>query len=302
MGEYTEALQVLDQGFFSLGLRGPELAPLWLERGWTFFRLGRNRESVEALEAGLQTAAGRRDPVVGQILLQLARAKVEEGRFEESLEHAIEAEPIFEAAGDLRGLAFARRVLGDAYTKLERYDEASEALRRGLEMATRIGHAEEVGACLINLGLLEIQRKNPEVAASHYKRAIEEFETIRAPAGQAIAYANMAEAMVALQRHDEALRYCEKALEIARSIGHSITIADATQTYAGICFEKGSFAEAAAHAEEAARLNLEIGSTEFAEESLRLAAKALEALGENERARVVRARALSLAAEEAESS
>ena len=294
-GEFEGALAVVDEAFSTDALTGRDLRPLWLERGWTLSVMGRYDEGVDAFEAGLILDERKDDEVAGQLLLQTARAETLLGVHDEALGHALAAERIFTDRDDPRGLASTLRIIGDAHRDAGRPDEAAQALRRGLALAERVGSAEEIGACLINLGLAEMERGELAEAVACDRRAIEEFERIGHGTGRATGYANLAEKLALQEDYEEALEQCAKALELSRAIGNSVTVADALRTASRIRLEQGEFADAAAQAEEAAKLFGEMGITRWEAESLELAADALEQNGEGERADTLRAEARSLA-------
>ena len=293
-GEYEAALAVVDEGIASEELRGQDVAPLWLEAGWCLSLLGRLDQARDVLRGALEATAPRSDPVIGQILLELAKTEAREGRFGEALEHGRRGLEIFEHHESAGGLATALRVVGGIYRNLDRLEEAAACLRRGLEMAERVGAVEEIGGCLINLGWVEEARGAIEEGIACDRRAIEEFERIGHGAGRARGYANLAHKLALAGEHDEALRWCVHAIEFARSIGYSVAVADAIDTTAAVNFEQGQFPEAAERAEEAAALYLEMGSTPYAAESLTLAARAWREAGDTKRARATDARARSV--------
>ena len=293
-GEYERALAVVDEGFATLKVGDGDLTALWLERGWSLSVAGRFQPAIVALQAGLDAAGGKRDAVAAQLLLQLARAETVEGHFDAALEHGRAAQAIYEEQQDIRGTATAFRIVGDAYTQAGQLDEAVETLRQGLEVAERVGSAEEIGGCLVNLGLAEWERGHRAEAIGYHYRAIEEFERIGHGSGRARGYANLADMFAHVGEFEEALSWCHKALELSRSIGHSLTIADVYDTMAVIGLRTSDLAAAAAHAEEAAALYLQLGVVPQASRSLELAAEALSRCGDDERARDTRARARRL--------
>jgi adenylate cyclase len=293
-GEYEAALAVVNEGIASEELRGHDLAPLWLEAGWSLSLLGRLDQARDVLRGALEATGERADTVVGQLLLELARTEALEGRFGEALEHGRRALEIFERAKTLRGLATALRIVGGIYKDLDRLDEAATSLRRGLEMAERVGAVEEIGGCLINLGRVEEDRGAIAEGIACDRRAIEEFERIGHGAGRARGYANLAHKLALAKEYDEALGWCDRTIEFSRSIGHSVTVADATDTIAAVKFAQGRFREAAERAEEAATLYLEMGSAPYAAESLALAARAWREAGDTQRARATDAQARSV--------
>jgi adenylate cyclase len=293
-GRYEEALQIANEAFTHEELKGVDLTPLWLEQGRCLAVSGRVNQAIDVLEAGLE-AAPARTPVVGLLLLQLARAQTVKGDFEEALGNALQAREILEEHNDQRGLTTTMRIIGDAYRQLGRLDEAAEALERGLELAERIGNIEEIGGCLINLGIVNMHRELLAEATTSLRRAIEEFERVGHGAGRALGYATLAETLVHAGELDEALVNAEKALELARSIKHPLAAADAIQAIAAIRLGQEQFDEAAARAEEAAALFLDVDAASLASDALAIAAEAWEKAGERERADETSARARSLA-------
>jgi tetratricopeptide (TPR) repeat protein len=293
-GKYEQALEVVDEAFTREELKDADVTPLWLEQVWTLTVAGRFDQAGDVVQAGLAAAESRRTPVVAGLLLQLARAETVEGRFEDAVAHGLEARGIFEEHEDHRGLTTTMRIVGDAYRQLGLLDEAADALVEGLELAERIGNAEEIGGCLINLGIVNMQRDRLTEAIAALRRAIDEFERMGHGSGRALGYATLAETLVHTGELDEALEYSEKALEIARSIKHPLATADAIQTIASIRLHQGDFGEAASKAEEAASLFLEVGAAPLASDALAIAAQAWEKAGERERAEQTSARARSL--------
>jgi adenylate cyclase len=293
-GEYDQALAVVDEAFRTEALAGLDLTPLWLEKGATLSSEGRLGDAIDTLETGL-AASEAPGGVTPQLLVPLARAELLSGRLEDALRHATEAQARFEADEDLRAQSSTARLLGDIYTTLGRLDEAVQTLERGLELAGRVGNVEEIGSCLINLGVAESQRGAFDEAIAYCERAIAEFERIGHGSGRAIGYSNLAWELANRGDYDEAERYCEQAIELARAIGHLLVAAETTDTMAFIRLRRGFPEEAAGRAEEAARLFLELGASPKAAQSLDLAASAWESAGDEARARETRSRAHALA-------
>lgn len=292
-GAFEEALQVVDQALASNSRRPEDLATLWLERGWILIRRGHFPEAVESLEKGLAQAP-EHDPLRGELLVQLAGAETATRELEQALEHGLAAATVFEALDHVRGLTSAMRILGDTYREMKRLDDAARVLRRGLELAERIGSIEEIAGTLINLGIVEQWRGDLDAAIECDLRAIEEFERIDHSTGKAVGYGNLAEKLMYAERYEEATLYSGKSLEIARAIGQGPTIADVLSTEAAIYRSTGDLVRAAEVAEEAARVHLEMGVPQLAIESLTLAANALNEAGQQERALELLTRARSL--------
>jgi class 3 adenylate cyclase/tetratricopeptide (TPR) repeat protein len=294
-GRYDDALTCVDNAFKTDALRGADLAPLWLEQGWTLSVAGRVEQAADVLQAAIAALDGRREPLVGRLLLQLARTETLQGDPGAALAHEREAERIFEAAGDVQGLATALRLAGDTHRTRGELDEAAAALERGLQLAEQTGGIEEIGNCLGNLAMVELERGQYAEATAHNLRAIEEFERIGHGAGRAQTYANLAWTLLHAGEHGDARDYAERAIATAAAIGHRLAAADAVDTIARIALSEGRMQDAADGAQDAADRYLEAGAAPQAAASLELAADALERIGEQERAAASRERARSVA-------
>jgi adenylate cyclase len=294
-GDYTRALATVDVAFATEGLTGKDLTPLWLENGWTLSVMGEYERALEVFQAGLAAAGSRRDSGVALLLVQLANSEGVQGLHIQALEHALEATAIFEEHEDLRGLATALRVVGGCHYYFERFEEAIAALRRGLEIAERVGSAEETGACLTNLAMVSKKSNDYASAIAYQRRAIEEFERAGNATGRALAHANLAGMLEESGELDEAEAMCVTAQEIAHAINYPHAIAWTTDTLACIELKRGNHAGAGAKAEQAAALYEELGSPRQVGEMLALAAEAWAKAGEEKRARDCSTRARDLA-------
>jgi adenylate cyclase len=297
LGRYEEALALVEEAFGDAALAGTDLTPLWLEQGWSLSVMGRFDQAIDVLQAALLAAKDARTLIVGNILLQLARAETVEGQLESALERCFVAKAIFDELGDLRALATTHRIVGDVYRSLDQPDEAADWLHRGLEIAQRVGSVEEIGGCLINLGMVEHERGAFAEAIDCNLRAIAEFERFGHASGRAQGYSNVAWTQSVAGEYEEALQNAEKALELARTFGLSLVEADVYDTIASIELGKGNLTDAGRQAEKAASLYVELGATPKAADSLELAAKAWEQAGEETRAEESRTRARNLSAQ-----
>jgi adenylate cyclase len=293
-GEYLEALGVVDEAFSSKDLRGQDLGPLWLQAGWSLSVAGFYDAGIDVFTAGLETAEDPEAPIVGELLLQLAQSEILEGKNASAQSHARRAAEIFERTEDVRGLTASYRVIGDAERELGDLQAAAAALRQGLELARRTGSVEEIGGCLLNLGRVELERGALPEAIECDRGAIAEFERIGHGSGRAAGYANLAEKLILVGDLDEAIEYCDRAEELARSMGNSLVLADTMRTRALALIRSGAFADAAAAAEASAALFAEIEVFAEAASALEVAADASARAGEEERAQSLRDRARSL--------
>jgi tetratricopeptide (TPR) repeat protein len=227
----------------------------------------------------------------GRLLLHLAEAESRAGRLDDALAHGLEAARALEEAGDPHGVASALRVTGGAYRLADRLDEAADCLRRGLELAERVGSVEEIGGCLINLGIVELKRSRLTESIACYRRAVDEFERAGHASGRAIASANLAWGLLEVGDLDEAIGEAARSRRLASGHGLADLEADVVHTAATIEARRGAHAAAATCAEEAAELFERLGALERVRECVELAAGEWAAAGEATRARAAHARA-----------
>ena len=109
-----------------------------------------------------------------------------------------------ERAGDMTGLCTALRLLGSLLDSTGKLDEAAATLQRGLKIAERTGLVEEIGGCLVNLGLVDGAHGDHRAAVECYARAAVTFERTDNRAGVAVAWGNRAYELFMLGDTDEA--------------------------------------------------------------------------------------------------
>jgi class 3 adenylate cyclase/tetratricopeptide (TPR) repeat protein len=283
-GQFQSALQLIDEAFAAQEGTGADQRLLWLERALCLNGAGRFRESALAALTGLGAAPDKRDLVAAHLLLRLTWVATLEGRYDDALARGIEAQRIFEEHEDLPGLVTTLRIVGYTYRSCGRLDEGAATLNRGLQLAERVGAADEIGGCLINLGMIERDRGDLDRAIDCDRRAIQEFETAGHGIGRGNAYGNLAEKLVLVGSYDEADQYCQLALRIAEEIGNPVTAALARRTKALVVMYRGDLARGAWDSETAAEELLRMGIPTAAVETLRLSAEALDKGNDHERA------------------
>ena len=293
-GRYADAMRILDEAFADERLKGRDLRPLWLERGWSLTSTEAMGEAIAALEQGIATDPDGVDPVAGELLIELARAESYAGSLERALEHAVKALSIAQGNGDLRAETTALRVLGLVQHDLGHLDQAAVSLRRDLELGRRIGSVEAIGGALINLGLVERDRGEMDAAIACDREAIATFERVNHGAGRAIGYANLADKLRRRGDLEEAETYAHRAQDLAEEIGHAMTRADAVQILGEISLARGAHEEAVTLAEHSAELFLAADARPGAAEAYELAERAWRAAGDEERAAASAARVQEL--------
>jgi class 3 adenylate cyclase/tetratricopeptide (TPR) repeat protein len=293
-GRADEVLALLDEADRVLRPGPQAQGLLGLERGRALVACGRFGEATQVLQATLPLLPTGSDDAA-HALVQLARAQLGPGDVEAARRSAEAARSLFEQLEDVRGQATALRVLGNIYQELHRMDDAAAALTAGLAAAGRLGDVEERGACLVNLGLLELSRDRFDDAARWNRAAIGEFERVGHRRGAAIAHANLADTLSRAGDLSGALRHCTLAADAADSVQDHLTSADVQATRAAILLAQGRPLEAAREAGEAATRFRAVSDLTAAAEALELAGRCWEAAGDGAEAAAARTHAAALA-------
>ena len=193
------------------------------------------------------------------------------GRYDAAREHLAQAKDNLERAGDLVGMCTALRLQGSLEERTGALDDAAATLQRGLDLAERTGLAEEVGGCLINLGLVHGARSDHLAASECYARAAVTFEQTGNRAGRAMAYGNRAYELLALDETGPAQELARRGLELADDVGNHMTAADIHHTLGLINESLADFPGALGEAERAIEEFELAGMPEAAQESRELA-------------------------------
>ncbi len=101
--------------------------------------------------------------------------------------------------------------LGMARLSLEEFGSAESAFRAGLDLARRLNHASEVGACLDGIGRAARGQGRMEEALAAHRAALEVHTEGGNPVGRAIAHAGIASVYAAQGKPDEALAAHQEA-------------------------------------------------------------------------------------------
>lgn len=137
--------------------------------------------------------------------------------------------------GDLAAQHLALTTVAAVEWRAGRADAARDALRRGLELARAAGDVEGEVRAWHNLGWLELRRGNVTAAHGHFVWAIELLGDRPAPRVAGFVRHNLAEALLLLDRCEEAVECFELSLAARREcgdrLGESITLAGLGRAY-----------------------------------------------------------------------
>jgi tetratricopeptide (TPR) repeat protein len=247
-GHYAEAQARLDAALDATP--SGDLRLIWRELSAVRSVSGDLPSSRAAAQAGLDLGSGT-DRVAGHLLSQLVRAETLVGDYDAAEQHVGQAIDNLERAGDATGLCTALRLLGSLQESTGRLDEAAGTLERGLALAERTGLVEEIGGCLVNLGMVNGARGDHRAAVRCYERAAVTFERTDNRAGQAVTWGNHAYELFMLGDADGGRALGARAVGLAEEVGNHFTAADVHHTLGLIAESVGDRATALTEAEAA---------------------------------------------------
>jgi tetratricopeptide (TPR) repeat protein len=187
---------------FRAALRGMETTGIRYNLAYTLAKLGRTEEAIGEYQAAL-----RLDPHSRPVRVMLARALISQGRIPEAgtqLRQAVELEPADDEA---------RRLLAVTLVQEGRAEEAvaayGEILRRSPDDLDALNNVAWIRAVHASAAL-----RNGAEAVRLAERARD-----RSPRPEPVLYSTLAAAYAEAGRFPDALRACERAIELARNAG-----------------------------------------------------------------------------------
>ena len=297
LGDYAGSLDVLAMARATRGSLPPEEdARIALEEGWVLGLANQAPRAIEVLRGGLAALQGSPNRrLEGNLLVMLARTMELTGDHDGALGHAERARRLLEEEGDLPGLVVALRVLGgvmhDAATDEAAIRRSRDTMEQALDLARRVGNAEEAAAALVNLGRILSALGSPEEALRCDLEAVDAFASVGLKTGVACAYCNAAETLGEMGRWQEAGDAAREGLAVAEEVGNAYWMSGAQIGIAESLVQSGDLRGAAAAGEAAFDLGVATAIPARAQSALRITLSALRSLGDAEAERRLLAKA-----------
>ncbi len=152
-------------------------------------------------------------------LLSLSRANTEIGRYAESLNFLLEAQPLFEGLDDQVGIMQVLNEFGRIYYYLGDFSTAIEYYLREAALAQKTGDAEREATVVYNIGLIHLYSDNTKMALDDLSRAMRMAEELDNQRLLAYALEGMAEVYTKTGEIERALDYARQSLEISQPQG-----------------------------------------------------------------------------------
>jgi len=228
LSQYEKALSYFDEALAihkEIGAR-KDIAGDLAEIGIVYSYLGQYEKALKYYEETLaidkeigdKNGVGKSFGNIGTLYLDLGQNEKALGYYKESL-------AIDKGVGDLEGIAINLTAIGTVHSGLGQYEKAYEFLKESLKIGTEIGSPEILWRALCKLGSTSVKLGKDLEAVSHYEKALDTIETMRAGlseketkiifmSGKIFVYDELIELYQKMHAKDPSKGYDKKALEI----------------------------------------------------------------------------------------
>jgi len=289
-GQYDQALQYLAEGRRVLSrtkqnARSAEMARICDLSGWVHMRRGEMEKAIQECERGLAILAGQkrdRDLLSDEAGLYntLGAIYVGQGNYSRAAQVYQLSTGLRQQAGDLPGLARSNNNL--ALTAWAQGDLAGAAsyLQHSLEISRQIGDNHMLALLHNNLGAVAYRTSDVNHALDEYHTALSLRQRIGDSHGVAQTSNNIGEALVSLERYDEARRYLEQAAAAFEAIQSEGELPEVYWLLAQVELAQANVAPALDYAMRARRIAAATGNPELQGIAERVLAQGQAQMGE----------------------
>ncbi len=241
------------------------------------------QQKAAAAAAALSKAQGSR-LLFASARLSEGDALVQLGKALEGVEACEEARSTFEIAGDRASAAQAANTAAVAFARERKPERALERFRLALATYKEVGNQRGIAATLTNIGNVFADRGDYPAAREAFQGAVEACREAGDRIGEGRALNNLGTADFETKQYDGALRRYKEALVLFMDVGSVSWIAITRFNIGEVLLATGKTLEAERAFGESAAGHREAGQALDEGDALAGQAKALIALGRNERA------------------
>jgi tetratricopeptide (TPR) repeat protein len=193
------------------------------EQGDCLHDLGRYDAAAAVYEEAIRRAEQRGDQrSVAMDKRQLGNVRLYQQRYAEALEAFQQARDTFSRLQEPCSVAGTLHLIGMVHEKADQPEKAEEAYNQSLAINVRLGDQAWQATNLGQLGTLYCEvLQRPEEAVGFYQRAAEIYGEIGDQAKEGISQSNLANALVKLQRLEEARQAIRRAIECDAAFSHA---------------------------------------------------------------------------------
>ncbi len=216
------------------------------------------------------------------------------GQVEEAMRNLGTGHALFDAAGDLRGVASSLDDVGKVHWMRGAYESAERFMRRSLELRRELGDRRSIALSLNNLGLVCQDSGRFDEALAAFSEALSIRRDIGDVSGMAQTLNNLGTIHQDNGDHEQASQLWREALEYARRVGDRMREAVILTNLGESSYRRGEPEEAIRVLQEAERISATLGDRILEAEILRGLAKAHLLLTDVDAARGYIARSVAL--------
>jgi class 3 adenylate cyclase/predicted ATPase/flagellin-specific chaperone FliS len=192
-------------------------------------------------------------------LLRMGILWCEQGDLAQAIPVQEKACALFEEENILTGLHYALNDLGLTHDRIGRWDEAVQYYQRSLEISESIGDVYAMARASNNLALVRLAQGELQRASDLYEYSCEQFRRAGSEQGVALTTLNRGEVLLLQGEPEQALLLLNESVAILERINARIDLPEALRLSAEAMLQMNRFDEATSYATRAAEIASELG-------------------------------------------
>lgn len=219
-----------------------------------------SQQKADSLRVLLENAA--EPSAKSAVLKQLTRLSFESGDYTAAIQYLKDEVDIHLTAGDSVSWSNAQYNLGMIFSIIRNFEEAKIHSSLALEFFEKNRMFPQVANCCINLGYINKELREPDLALEYYQRALIILEEVKSQQGMESAYLNLG--VIGSQRGDAGKTRQE--YEQSQGLSQSINTTSLISVYTNmgiICIDKQEYVQAEYYLNEANLMATQGGNQQF---------------------------------------
>ncbi|MFC1951113.1 tetratricopeptide repeat protein [Chloroflexota bacterium] len=285
IGDYVEAVNLLDKGLKMAVSNGEEMARICIAKAGILYRKSEYSEALKWCQRGLDIATGVNDNLEiahGNYLLGTINTKL--GNVNEAIKYRKQSLKIYDKIGDLPGQARVHNNLGVDYYYLGNWNKAREHYQKSLEIREKIGDVNGVATVANNLGEIYLDQGHFDQAIDSFTTCLNTWDKIGYLLGVGLSNSNLGKVYAKKQEWTTALERINRGLKIMEQLQSLGFLAEAYQRLAEVYTGLGDKQSALYWAQKSYELACEQNLTAILGVTCRILGIAQHHLGDDETA------------------
>ncbi|MFC1999000.1 tetratricopeptide repeat protein [Chloroflexota bacterium] len=235
IGEYVEAIDLLDKGLKMATNNGEEMARLCIAKAGVLYRKSEYPEALKWCQRGLDVAtsvSNHYEIAHGNYLLGNINTKL--GNVNEAIKFRKQSLKLYNKIGDLPGQSRVHNNLGVDYYYLGHWNKSKEHYQKSLEIREKIGDVNGVATVANNLGEIFLDQGYFDQAIDSFSTCLSTWEKIGYSLGVGLSYSNLGKVYYKRQEWQKSLDHLQKGLQILEQLHSLGFMAEAYQRMAEV--------------------------------------------------------------------